>query len=405
MKLENTMKKKAIIIGAGIAGPIMAIQLKNMDYDVAVFESRPRESTSEGAFLGITPNGLNVLSAFISLSDLKKEYTPGSMRFMNNKGKQIAVLLTGYQKEKYGSETIQVKRARLNALIRDAAEKSGVKIHYEKKCAGLNETPEGVEVRFDDGEMRTSDVLIACDGVFSTVRKNIFPDQSKPNYTRNISTGGYARLDELQRPLDHIAMTFGERGFFAYSVSNQGEIWWFNNYRREMEPSKDESGKALKDEVKRHLLSLHQNDDPVFSKIIKASHEVIAYPVYDIPMLEKWHTKRICLIGDAAHATSPHIGQGASLALEDTVVLALALKNASNPEEAFGNFQHTRKNRVEKIIRQARKIGDSKSKPNRVATWFRDLLLGFFINMEIKKLDWVYGYRAFQSHEHLSEKY
>lgn len=393
------MKKKAIIIGAGIAGPIMAIQLKNINYDVEVFESRPERSLSEGVFLGITPNGLNVLKIFISLDDLKKEFTPGSMCFMNSTGKQIAIFPTDYQKEKYGSETIQVKRAHLNKLIREAAESSGVKISYGKKCVYLNETPEGVYVRFDDGEIRKGDILIACDGVFSSVRKNIFPEQSKPNYTGNISTGGYARLDELKHPLNQIYMTFGEKGFFAYSVSNQGEVWWFNNYYRKNEPSRDTSAEVLRDEIKRHLLETHKNDDPLFSRIIKASEEVIVYPVYDIPSLKKWHTKRICLVGDAAHATSPHIGQGASLALEDTVVLAHALKNFSSPPVAFGAFHDARKERVEKIIKQARKIGNSKSSQNPIATWFRDLLLSSFIKMEIKKLDWVYGYNPFEARD------
>ncbi len=280
---------KAIIIGAGIAGPVMAIQLKYLGYDVEIFESRLENNNSEGAFLGITPNGLNILKMFLSLDKLKEEYTSGSMRFYNQKGRQIAKFSSDYQKEKYGCETIQIKRAHLNKIIQSAAEEAGIKIHFQKKCVGIEAMQTHIQAEFEDGSNEYGDILIACDGTFSTIRKKIFPTAAKPTYTKNISTGGYARLPELPAPLDCINMTFGERGFFAYSVSNQGEIWWFNNYYRENEPSKYETQTTLKEEIKNRLLDIHKNDDPVFSRIINASKEIIAYPVYDIPRLENWY--------------------------------------------------------------------------------------------------------------------
>ncbi len=189
-------------------------------------------------------------------------------------------------------------------------------------------------------------------------------------------------------------MTFGERAFFAYAISNQGEVWWFNNYFRDNEPSREETQSSLVEEIRAHLLQLHINDNPVFSTIIQASTEIFAYPIYDLPNLPNWYKGRICLIGDAAHATSPHIGQGASLALEDTAVLTKCLGETDDLLVAFSNFQQMRQPRVQKIVKGARKIGNNKSKPNPVANWFRDRFLKVFIKEEIKKVDWVYGYRV-----------
>jgi 2-polyprenyl-6-methoxyphenol hydroxylase-like FAD-dependent oxidoreductase len=388
------MNRKIIIIGAGIAGPVLAIQLKCLGDHVEIFEARTDDQSGEGAFLGITPNGLNILKMFVPLGELKKEYTTGSMRFYNQKDKQIAELCTGYQKEKYGCETMQIKRAGLNKLIRQAAEEKGIRIHYGKKCIDVEEKHGYVQAKFEDGHIAYGDMLIACDGVFSTVRKLIFPQMAKPVYTKHISTGGYAQLPGLHMPDDFINMTFGERGFFAYTVSNRGDIWWFNNYYRENEPSRQELQTTLKEEIKDQLLQIHKNDNPLFAAIIRASTEIIAYPVYDIPKMINWYCGRICLLGDAAHATSPHIGQGASLALEDTVVLYNYLKQYNSPENAFKYFQKERQQRVEKIIKQARKVGNAKSKPNPVAVWFRDKLMGFFIKGMIKRMDWIYGYRV-----------
>lgn len=386
------MNKKVIIIGAGIAGPILALQLKKNGFEAEIFESRSEDNTKEGAFLGLTPNGLNVLKEFVDLRLFKEDYTPASMKFFNSKGKQIAELDTAYQKQQYGAETIQLKRANLNKYVRAAAVAAGIKIKYDKKFVRYHETDDQLTAYFADGTMAVGDIMIGCDGMFSEIRNQLFPEVSAIRYTKLISTGGYAKIPELSKPLDSIQMTFGERGFFAYSVSDKGEVWWFNNYFREQQPMPQEIEKTLKTEIQNYLANIHKNDDPIFSKIIKNSHEIIAYPIYDLPKLSHWYKGRVCLIGDAAHGISPHIGQGASLALEDTVVIAGLLKLHTDYKTAFEIFQSTRQPRVEKVIKSARKVGNTKTKTNPIAAWFRDRLIGFFINKQIKQLDWIYGW-------------
>ncbi|MEF9478420.1 FAD-dependent monooxygenase [Chryseobacterium sp. 1B4] len=302
------------------------------------------------------------MKEFIDLEKLKEDYTPGSIKFFNARGKQIAGLDTAYQKQQYGAEALQIKRANLNTYARAAAAEAGIKIEYNKKFVRYHESDDQVTAYFADGTSVTGDVLMGCDGMFSEVRNQLFPEKSVIRYTKLISTGGYARIAELSEPLDSIRMTFGERGFFAYSVSDKGEVWWFNNYFRDQEPKPQEIEKILKAEIKDHLADIHKNDDPLFSGIIRNSYEIIAYPVYDLPRLSKWYKGKVCLMGDAAHGISPHIGQGASLALEDTVVIAEQLKLNKECEAAFQAFQSERQSRVERIIKNARKVGHTKTK-------------------------------------------
>ncbi|MGE9310004.1 FAD-dependent oxidoreductase [Niabella sp. CJ426] len=394
------MNKRAIIIGAGVAGPILALQLKKIGFESEIFESRSEGNTREGAFLGFTPNGLNVLKEFIDLDMLQEDCTPGSIKFFNSKGKQIAKLDTAYQKQRYGVETFQLKRANLNKYARIAATNAGIKIWYDKKFVRYHEANEQVTAYFADGTTASADIMIGCDGMFSEVRNQLFKEVSAIQYTKLISTGGYAKIPELSKPLDSIRMTFGKRGFFAYSVSNNGEVWWFNNYFREQQPKPHEIEKTLKTEIQDHLASVHKNDDPLFSKIIKNSHEIIAYPIYDVPKLLHWYKGRVCLIGDAAHGISPHIGQGASLALEDTVVIAELLKSHKDYETAFRIFQSERQARVEKVIKSARKVGNTKTKTNPIAAWFRDRFIGFFIGKQIQQLDWIYGWTYSNKNSH-----
>lgn len=381
-----------LIIGAGIAGPALAIQLAKIGIRSEIVEARKESEMAQGVFLGITPNGLNVLNKLIDRQTLKEEYTGGKMNFYNSRNKPIAVLDTRYQLERYGAETIQVKRAKVSEELRKAAHSHSIPVHYRKRIISLTEIEAGVTVQFEDGSERRADFVIACDGVHSICRKLLFPQQPLPVYTQQLSTAGYANCPQIEGT-DGIKMIFGKRSFFAYAVSNKGEIWWFNNFFREAEPDRDAMGE-LSREIKSALLHMHRADPPEISAIISATNEIFAYPIHEYPSLAKWHSKRCCLLGDAAHATAPHIGQGASLALEDSAVLTRCFDRLGLNDQAFVAFQQCRQHRVEKLIKTARKIGNKKAGPSKFEAFFRDVFLSFFIKAEIRKMDWVYRYNV-----------
>jgi len=394
MKVINKTKSLAIIIGAGIAGPAMALQLKKLDIDVEIFEARQKQEMNLGVFLGITPNGLNVLKDLIDLKKLKEEYTPGKMCFFNARGKNIGELDTKHQIKMYGTETIQIKRAKISSELRKKTTQYGIPIHYGKKLVQCTQNKESVIAQFEDGTEKRADFLIACDGTHSVCRKNLFPDAPKPEYTHQLSIGAFAKMGDLNLPFGAIHMTFGKKAFFAWAVSNTGYIWWFNNLYWRSEPTRKEMTSTIQHEIKNHLFKIHKEDPAPIPDIINSTEDLLVYPVYDIPSLPKWYKGNICLIGDAAHATAPHIGQGASLALEDTVVLAKCIHEKAVLSDAFETFQQLRQPRVEKLIQTARKVGDNKSNPNPIATFFRDLLLKHFIKKEMRKMDWIYGYKV-----------
>lgn len=386
--------KKVLIAGAGIAGPALAIALIEQGAEVSIIESRQKSQMEEGLFIGISPNGLNILRGLTDLTKLYEDYCPGTIHFLNAKGKCIASLDTAYQKEQYGAEGVQVRRSAITRLLHDRLTSLGGTVQYDCRLEYIDASGEKVTVRTSSGVLSDFDILIGADGIHSRCRSIAFPLSPKPAFTELLSTGAIVDIPGWQDTTGAINMTFGERAFFAYATSNKGEVWWFNNFYLKQEPDRKKIDPALQQEIKTELLQLHQEDQPVINKIITATRDLFAYPIYDMPQLEKWYTKNICLIGDAAHAISPHTGQGASLALEDSAVLAKCLAKYAEPEKAFSVFQALRQKRVEKVVAQARKIGKSKSKANPVATFFRDIFLKHFINLEKKKMDWVYAYRA-----------
>ncbi len=387
---------KAIIIGCGIAGPAMALALQKIGVTSVIYEANLKADDTKGVFLGISPNGLNILKEYVSLDEVLQEHSPGKIRFFNARNKPIGVIENAQQVAQYGSQSVQLKRGLLNGALRRAALRAGIPIEFGKRLQSIRQSADNgsVSAYFTDGSEAHGDLLIACDGIHSAVRRELFPQAPTPEYTGLLSTGGITRLENGKLSTDAINMTFGERGFFAYAVSSSGEIWWFNNIAQPTPPLRHELDKSDLQELKMRLSALHKNDPEPILSIIEHAHTIGIYPIYDIPFLSQWYLGKVCLIGDAAHATAPHIGQGASLALEDTLVLAQCIRDYDTLPQAFSHFQALRQPRVQAIIKQARKVGDSKTVQNRFQQFFRDLLLPIFVKLESRKMDWVYRYKV-----------
>lgn len=129
--------------------------------------------------------------------------------------------------------------------------------------------------------------------------------------------------------------------------------------------------------------------------ILRSATELLRGPIHDVPSLPAWWKDRVLLIGDAAHATSPHAGQGASLALEDAMELAKLLRNAQcGHEQVFLRFAEERRGRVERIIAEGRKRGDRKRNLTPAAARIRDLVITVLARVWGHRMnDWMYSYK------------
>ena len=375
-----------------IAGPALAIKLLELDWHVKIIEARKKNEMKEGLFMGISPNGLNILKDLINISDIYQDYAPGTLHFHNSKGKRIAELDTEYQLMDYGIRSVQIKRSTVSQLLHEKLDQLKNPILYDCRLNQIDDSKGKIKVSTSKGEFEGFDFLIAADGIHSKCRNILIPNSPKPIYTQLLSTGAIADIPNWHDESNAMKMVFGEQAFFAYATSNQGKVWWFNNFHLAAESVRFTLDSGLKQQIKSQMLELHKNDDPTILNILRATDDFFAYPIYEIPPIEKWYGDKFCLIGDAAHAISPHTGQGASLALEDASVLAKCLAKFGEHEHAFKIFQELRFHRVKKIISQARKVGKTKSRPNPLANFFRDFFLKKFIHLEKKKMDWVYSF-------------
>lgn len=355
------MIRSALIIGAGVAGPAAALALQKAGIDPIVFEADPVCADGAGAFLTLASNGIDALRVLDADQAVLADGfpTPG-ITLRSNTGKPLGVGMTG-QRLPDGTLSQTIRRSDLyRALYRQAADR-GIQIEHGKRLVSAEDLGPAVRAVFADGSEATADVLIGCDGVHSTVRRIIDPAAPAPAYARLLTTGGYARGVRVGTEPGSYEMIFGKRAFFGYAVAPDADVWWFANLARRTEPDRAELAAVSADEWRERLLELFAGDAGPANALIAASPDIMPMtPIHTLAHLPSWHRDRMIVIGDAAHAPSPTSGQGASLSVEDAIVLAKCLRDLPTPQAAFAAFETARRPRVERIIRWAARINNSK---------------------------------------------
>jgi 2-polyprenyl-6-methoxyphenol hydroxylase-like FAD-dependent oxidoreductase len=384
---------RAIVIGAGVAGPVTAMALQRAGIDATVYEAYARSAEHLGSFLTLQANGMDALRAVDAAHVVEDLGFPTPrVTFYSGTGKRLGDGPLG--SDRAMSRTL--RRADLYAALRAEALARGARIEHGKRLTGAETGPDGVRATFADGTEATADLLVGCDGLRSAVRAAVDPDAPPARYVPVLNIGGEAR--GVSAPVGgpgEYAMVFGKRAFFGWTVAPDGDIWWFANPPRRDEPLPGEIEAMAPAQWRRWLLELFSDDDTPATKIIEATTTTLrGWPTYDVPRVPRWHRGRMIVIGDAAHATSPASGQGASMALEDAVVLAQCLRDVPAVPDAFATFVDRRRDRVERIVAEGNKWSNTKA-AGPVARVLRDALLPLaFKRMNAKggANGWVYDH-------------
>jgi 2-polyprenyl-6-methoxyphenol hydroxylase-like FAD-dependent oxidoreductase len=381
------------IIGAGVAGLTLAIRLRQNGHAVAVFEARGREGLSEGAFLTLAPNGINALRA-LGLADRISALGIPTRGFeiMNGRGKRLARLDETIPMLAAGALSVTLRRCDLLKALCCEAEALGAEVCFDHALSGLERQPGGVALHFGNGATVKASWVAGCDGVWSRTRRLAFPDAPEPVYTGLTGTGGFVDLQSVPETGGFMRMVFGETAFFGYIKDGAGPVFWFDSF-----PLDEDAALAKPDARELAMLGrrLHAGDPEPVRAITQAVEAIPrAYPVFDMQHLPRWHDGPVALLGDAAHAVSPHAGQGAAMAIEDAVVLAACVSARASAEQAFSAFQALRQERVERIVRVSRRIGSQKRASGRLALFLRDLVLPWAIPISARASRAVHRYRA-----------
>jgi 2-polyprenyl-6-methoxyphenol hydroxylase-like FAD-dependent oxidoreductase len=384
----------AAIIGAGAAGLTLAIRLSQSGHAVRVFEARQRQALDEGAFLTLAPNGINALRALGLAERISALGIPtAGFEILNASGKRLAHIDERATQREVGAESVTLRRSALLGGLLKEAERLGVEVEFEHALSELRRLENGgVVLSFANGASVRAPWVAGCDGVWSRTRRLAFPDAPQPVYTGLTGTGGFVDLPAVASTGGFMRMVFGEKAFFGYIKEGDGPVFWFDSF-----PLDEEEALARPDAKALAALTrtLHAGDPRPIRDIAATIAEVPrCYPVFDMEHLPRWHDDRAVLLGDAAHAVSPHAGQGASMAIEDAVVLAACLSAQPTPAQAFAAYQELRRERVEHIVRISRRTGSQKQATGRIALFLRDLILPWVIPLGVRASRAVHRYRA-----------
>ncbi|MFI0788741.1 FAD-dependent monooxygenase [Streptomyces lydicus] len=347
---------KALIIGGGIAGAVTAMALQKAGVTSEVFEAYPTGADDVGAFLTVFANGLEALRVIDAHGPVVGHSFPAQrVEFYGNDGARLGERPIAGTEQGDGLGPRTLRRATLYQVLHAEAARRGIPVRHGKRLVGAETvgTAGGKRVvaGFADGSSAEGDLLIGADGLHSVTRTLIDPAAPRPRYTGQNTVCGYTR-DAADVPLspDTYTMIFGKRAFFGCTRAPDGEVWWFANV-----PGTELDRAALPatppDAWRTRVAELFADDDTVAAALVRATGDrIIASNAYDIATTPTWHTDTMVVLGDAAHAAAPNAAQGASMAIEDGVVLARCLRDRPDPRSAFRAYEKLRRDRVEKVV-------------------------------------------------------
>ncbi|KAI0321463.1 hypothetical protein OF83DRAFT_1051187 [Amylostereum chailletii] len=358
-----------IIIGGGISGPILAIFLKIRGYQPVVYERLPA-FIDLGVGLMLQPNGLKVLSSipgFVEAVTCKEIARLRSYSTLDeDPGLLGESLVPSTLRSQYGSGMVGVRRTALHSTIVQFLEKHGVEIRWGHQLASVEQGEDSVTAVFEHGEKATASFLVGCDGLHSATRVALFGKESAI-FTGLTQTGGICPTPSTNGDLPSAVNWFGQGAhMIAYPITDTLTSWAITLREEE---SKETWRAADKDILEKVQSSPRASWGYGASELIKTTERLVKFGLYDRPELNSWHIGRVVLLGDAAHPTSPHLGQGANQAFEDVYHLTRLLDeqnldrtplDTTALDKIFTAYESIRIPRASALVQGARKQGESR---------------------------------------------
>ncbi|MFD8611840.1 FAD-dependent oxidoreductase [Streptomyces sp. NPDC059631] len=337
---------RVLVIGGGIAGTATALALDKAGHDVAVYEAHPDAAEDIGAFLTLAGNGMRALAQFGAAAPVTALGFPlTSMRVLDASGAETAHVPLGEP----GDPLLRyrcLRRGELNAALQAEAVARGVPVRHGARLTAVEDGPDGVTARFADGSTATGDLLVGADGVHSTVRRAIAP-AAQPRHAGQRVFYGYTRDAPRTQESSCITMVRGSAAAFGHAMSPEGETYWFARVSDAPLPA-DAIAQGTPGRWRDLLVPLLRRDPAPVADIVAATDgELMVTNATELLPGTPWRSGRVLLVGDAAHAASPATGQGASMALEDAVVLAKCLRDTPGHDTALTLYETLRRPRAE----------------------------------------------------------
>jgi 2-polyprenyl-6-methoxyphenol hydroxylase-like FAD-dependent oxidoreductase len=374
---------RVAIVGAGPAGLATAVALRRRGVEASVYERIPVPAPA-GTGLTLWPNAFGALACFGAADAVRSVGLPAddlTMRSMT--GRVLYQLPRELMEERYGGSGVALRRTDLTGALLGLLEPDVVR--YGARFTGARTEGEQVVASFADGSTATADLLVGADGMRSTVRAGL-PVGGRLRYA------GYpvwraVTSFALERASGQLSLGRGAQ-FGSWQLPG-GRTYWF---AAEAAPEGARAGGAVgRAQLAERFASWHQPIPELIAAT--ADDELIVTDIYDSRPLRGWSHGRVTLVGDAAHPSTPNLGQGTCQAFEDAAVLARCLERYDEVATAVRAYERLRRRRAHAVSAQARWMGRMGTLRSAPACWLLEQMIARMPQRgQLAQLDRVFAF-------------
>lgn len=345
--------KKVLIVGGGIGGLCAAIALRRQAIEVDLVELKTQWTVygvgiiqqsnvvREMAKLGVLDGYLDAAYAF---EDVTINTTAGE-QLAQIPGQRLAG-------PKYPAN-VGISRLALHQVLSETTIALGASIRLGLSVQSLEQVDEGVDVLLTDGSRDCYDLVVGADGLYSRIRGLLFGEQYRPRFTgQSVWRYNFPRAAGI----DHLTTFQGPAGNAGLVPLGRDQMYLFVTSHEPANPRMDAA--TLATQMRQRLSGFTGLIGELREQILD-SDQVVYKPLEVVFVSEPWYRGRVVLIGDAVHATTPHLGQGAGMAIEDAVVLGEELVADGSVEQQLERFMARRYERCKFISESSVLAGDN----------------------------------------------
>lgn len=345
--------QRVLIVGGGIGGLCSAIALRQIGINVDLVEL---QSSWQVYGVGIIQQN-NVVREMHRLGVLER-YLDAAYAFEKvSIYSSTGTMLASFPGQRLAGEqfpaNVGISRLALHNVLCKTATELGTNITTGVTVKYLQQDDEKVQVTLSNGQVSDYSLVIGADGVYSQIRGMLFGDKYQPRFT---GQGVWRYNFPRNREVDHLVC-------FVSDACNCGLVPLADDlmymYVTSFEPSNPRFAESELAERMRERINTKWSLTEDLKSQITDNNEVVYKPLVELFVDEPWFKNRVLLIGDAAHATTPHLGQGAGMAIEDALVLAEELKKPGTIDQKLSRFYERRNLRCKQIWEDSLRVGES----------------------------------------------
>ncbi|MDW4089574.1 FAD-dependent monooxygenase [Staphylococcus saprophyticus] len=349
---------KIAIVGAGIGGLTAAALLCEQGHEVKVFEKNST-ITEVGAGIGIGGNVIDKLGKHDLAKGIKNiGQFINVMEILDDKDNVLSKA-----KLKKNTVNLTMTRQSLIDVIKSYVSESAIYTNHHVTHVDNNALK--VVMHFEAQEAEAFDLCIGADGLHSNIRHTVAPN-SKTQYQGYTVFRGL--VEDIDIKSDNVAKEYwSAKGRVGVVPLLNNQAYWFISINAK------ENDATMQSYGKPHLQARFNHFPNEVRKVLDKQSEtdILLHDIYDLQPLKTFVYQRVILLGDAAHATTPNMGQGAGQAMEDAIVLANCLQ-AYPFEAALQRYDKIRVDHTKKVIKRSRKIGKLAQRSNKIVISLRN---------------------------------